>query len=226
MAERKMPVVEDYPSASIASEHKKEEEKDIIRVRRRKSVLKEIKGEFRGEDAPTVESYMSYILYDILLPTLRDLISDIGHGAIDMAMGTDGRRYRGRRDNRTYISYDRYWDRESPRRRARWADDDDDDDYRDRRRRKRGVPTNEDLDDFIFRTKDDAKEMLRKLRNRIDRYGDVSVAWYLDQMGETLAGDFTNEDWGWYNLDEDRVELKPAYGGGWRIIFPKIRPIN
>ena len=223
MAERKLPSVEDYPSAAIGTTEKPTDVKsDIIKVNKRKSVWKEVKSEFISEDAPSVGSY---ILYDILLPALRDLVSDIGHGAIDMAMGTDSRRHRrGRRDDRSYISYDRYWDRESPpRRRARWDEDDDDDDYRVRRRRKRGVPSNEDLDDFTFYTKRDAEEMLARLERRIDKYDCCPVAYYLDQMGETLPGDFVSEDWGWYNLDG--AKIKPAYGGEWRIIFPKIRPL-
>lgn len=222
MAERKLPSVEDFPSAAIGNnEAPKEKRKDIIKVRKRKSLWKEVKGEFISEDADSVGSYL---LYDILLPALRDLVSDIGHGALDMAMGTDGRRYRGRgrRDDRTYISYDRYWDRESPRRRARWQDDDDDD-YRDRRRNSRRVPSNEDLDDFIFDTKEKARRLLEDMQDRIDKYDDVSVGYLLDRIGESIPGDFVSDDWGWYNLDN--AKIKPAYGGGWHIIFPKMRPI-
>lgn len=219
MAERKMPSVEDYPSAAIG-ESKKEEKTDVIKVRKKRSVWKEVKGEFISEDAPSVGGY---ILYDILLPALRDLVSDIGHGALDMAMGTDGRRFRrGRREDRTYISYDRYWDRESPRRRSRW-DEDDDEDYRSRRRSSRRTPSNEDLDDFVFDTKKQAIKILTEMQDRIEKYDDVSVGFFLDRIGESIPGDFVSEDWGWYNLDN--AKIKPAYGGGWHIIFPKMRPI-
>lgn len=219
MAERKMPSVEDYPSAAIG-ENKKEEKPDVIKVRKKRSVWKEVKGEFISEDAPSVGGY---ILYDILLPALRDLVSDIGHGALDMAMGTDGRRFRrGKREDRTYISYDRYWDRESPRRRSRW-DEEDDDDYRSRRRSSRRTPSNEDLDDFVFDTKKQAIKILTEMQDRIEKYDDVSVGFFLDRIGESIPGDFVSEDWGWYNLDN--AKIKPAYGGGWHIIFPKMRPI-
>lgn len=223
MAERKLPSVEDYPSAAIGSSEKSPDEKnEIIKVRKKRSVWKEVKGEFISEDAPSVGEY---VVYDILLPALRDLISDIGHGALDMAMGTDGRRYRrggrGRRDE-TYISYDRYWDRESPRRRARWNDDEDDD-YVGRRRSSRRVPSNEDLDEFIFSDKKKALSLLAEMQDRIDKYDDVSVGYFLDRIGESIPGDFVSDDWGWYNLDNAKV--KPAYGGGWHIIFPKMRPI-
>lgn len=218
MAERKLPSVEDYPSAAIG-EKPVSDQKEIIKVKRKKSLWKEVKGEFISEDAPSVGSYL---LYDILLPALRDLVSDIGHGALDMAMGTDSRRYRrggrSRRDE-TYISYDRYWD-DRPRSRRRY---DDDDDYVSRRRTSRRVPSNEDLDEFVFPGKEKARRLLDEMRDHIDEYGDVSVAYLLGRIGEDIPGDFVTEDWGWYNLDS--AKLKPAYGGGWHIIFPKIRPI-
>ena len=95
MSERKMPSVDDYPSNANGVK-KKEEVKPVVRgsVKRKSSIWRGVRDEFISEDAPTVGSY---ILYDILLPALRDLISDIGHGALDMAMGTDNRRYRSRR---------------------------------------------------------------------------------------------------------------------------------
>ena len=220
MAERKLPSVEDFPSAAIGEDKPEKKKSDVIKVRKKKSLWKEVKGEFISEDAPSVGTYL---LYDILLPALRDLVSDIGHGALDMAMGTDGRRYRGRsrRDDRSYISYDRYWDRESPRRRARWEDDDDD--YRGRRRTNRRVPSNEDLDEFIFDSKDKARRLLEEMQDHIEEYDDVSVGYFLDRIGESIPGDFISDDWGWYNLNN--AKIKPAYGGGWHIIFPKMRPI-
>lgn len=222
MAERKLPSVDDYPSAAIGEDKPKEKSDDIIKVKKKRSVWKEVKGEFISEDAPSVGSY---ILYDILLPALRDLVSDIGHGALDMAMGTDGRRYRRNRRGRdeTYISYDRYWDYDRPSRRGRSRYDDDEDDYRGRRRSSRRVPSNEDLDEFVFDSKEKARRLLDEMQDRIDKYDDVSVGYFLDRIGESIPGDFVSDDWGWYNLDN--AKIKPAYGGGWHIIFPKMRPI-
>jgi hypothetical protein len=222
MAERKLPSVDDYPSAAIGEDKPKEKSDDIIKVKKKRSVWKEVKGEFISEDAPSVGSY---ILYDILLPALRDLVSDIGHGALDMAMGTDGRRYRRNRRGRdeTYISYDRYWDYDRPSRRGRSRYDDDEDDYRGRRRSSRRVPSNEDLDEFVFDSKEKARHLLDEMQDRIDKYDDVSVGYFLDRIGESIPGDFVSDDWGWYNLDN--AKIKPAYGGGWHIIFPKMRPI-
>ena len=223
MAERKLPSPEDFPSAAIGKDKPTEAQNEIISVRRKKSLWKEVKGEFISEDAPTVGSYL---LYDILLPALRDLVSDIGHGALDMAMGTDNRRYRSRgrsrRDDRTYISYDRYWDYEPPRsRRSRY--DDEDDDYRGFRRSNRRVPSSEDLAEFIFDSKKEAEDLLREMDEQIDRYDNVSVGYFLGRIRQDMPGDWAVENWGWFNLDT--AKIKHAYGGGWHIIFPKIKPI-
>ena len=81
MAERKMPSAEDYPSNAngVAKEMPPKEAPMKMRgkVSQRHNVFNDVKNEFISEDAPRVGSY---ILYDVLVPALRDLISDILHG--------------------------------------------------------------------------------------------------------------------------------------------------
>ena len=208
MSERKMPSVDDYPSN--ANGVKKEEVKPVVRgnVKRKTSIWRGVRDEFISEDAPTVGSY---ILYDILLPALRDLISDIGHVALDMAMGTDNRRYRSRRDDRSYISYNRYYDDRDRRKRDR-----DDERYEVRRR-------NRDFTDMVIEYREDAEDVLDRMCDYIERFGDVPVSYFFDLCGETVPGDFTKDDWGWTNLAGARVVK--AGRKGYMIDFPKVRPI-
>ncbi len=213
MAERKMPSVEDYPSNAngVKAEVRPTDVKPIIKgsVRQKSSIFKRVKDEFIHEDAPTVGSY---ILYDILLPALRDLVSDIGHGALDAAMGTDSRRYsrRGGGRDRSYISYDRYYDDRDRRKRDR-----DDERYEIRRR-------NRDLDEFIFERREDAEDVLDRMCDYLERYDDVPVSYFYDLCGETVPGDFTKDDWGWTSLGSAKVLRS---GRGYIIDFPKVRPI-
>lgn len=213
MAERKMPSVEDYPSASngIKSEDRiVDPVKMRGKVKAKRSFFKDVKGEFVSEDAPNIGNY---ILYDILLPALRDMISDIGHGALDMAMGTDTRRYSRdrRRDSRdSYISYNRYYDDRDRRRRDR-----DEERYESRRR-------NHDLDDIIFDYREDAEDCLDRMCDYLERYDSVPVSYLFDICGMTVPGDFTKDDWGWYNLSKAKVIRS---GGGYVIDLPKVRPI-
>lgn len=214
MAERKMPSVEDYPSNANGLEkveRKKEEVAPIIKgnVTKKSSVFRRVRDEFIHEDAPTVGNY---ILYDILLPALRDLVSDIGHGALDAAMGTNTRRYRSssRDRDRSYISYDRYYDDRDRRRRDR-----DDERYESRRRSR-------EFDDFVFERRDDAEDVLDRMCDYLERYGDVPVSYFYDLCGETVPGDFTKDDWGWTSLGSAKVVRS---GRGYYIDFPKVRPI-
>lgn len=209
MAERKMPSVEDYPSASNGVKNVVDPVKMRGKVKTKRSFFKNVKGEFVSEDAPNIGNY---ILYDILLPALRDLVADIGHGALDMAMGTDTRRYSRdrRRSNDSYISYNRYYDDRDRRRRDR-----DDERYEARRR-------NHDLDDIIFDYREDAEDILDRMCDYLERYDSVPVSYMCDICGITVPGDFTKEDWGWINLSSAKVKRG---NGGYYIDLPKARPI-
>lgn len=221
MSERRMPSVEDYPSAAIGE---KKETRPATRpkskVRHKKSIWKSVGDRFISED---VDEVGTSILDDILVPALRDLINDILHGAIDMTFG--GGSYRGsygrRGRSRSHISYDRMYDdrRYSSRRRR-----DDDYDDRDRRSRKR-LP---DCSEFIFDPRDfdrpsDAKcaaeDLLDDMADRIEEFGQVDMAWFLDQIGEDAEGLWNAEDWGWTNLSGVRV--RGSNRNGWYIDLPK-----
>lgn len=214
MAERRMPTTEEFPSNANGRIEKATDVIEPIKMKgktrtKRPSAWNSVKHEFMSEDGPDVGSY---ILYDIILPALRDLISDIGHGAIDAAMGTDSRRYSrgGSRDRRSYVSYDRYYDDRDRRRRDR-----DDDRYETRRR-------NRDLDDIIFEYREDADDALDRMIDYLERYDDVPVSYLYDICGMTVPGDFTKDDWGWTSLSGARVRKTR---GGWYLDLPRVRPL-
>ena len=224
MSERKMPSVEDYPSAAIGSGTESSPTRSKSKVRHKQSIWKSVGDRFISEDAEYVGSS---ILEDILIPALRDLINDILHGAIDMTFG--GGNYRGsynrRGRSRSHISYDRMYDdrRYSSRRRDR--DRYDDDDYDGGRRSRRRLP---DCSEFVFDPRDfdrpsDAKcaaeDLLDDMADRIEEYGKVDVAWFLDQVGEDVNGLWNAEDWGWTNLSGVRV--RGSNRNGWYIDLPK-----
>ena len=222
MSERKMPSVEDYPSSAIGSEETRPT-KPKSKVRHKRSIWKSVGDRFISEDAEYVGSS---IVDDILVPALKDLINDMLHGAIDMIFG--GGNYRGsysrRGRNRSHISYDRmYDDRRFSRRRDR------DDDYDDRRSRRRRLP---DCSEFIFDPRDfdrpsDAKcaaeDLLDDMCDRIEKYHQVDLAWFLDQIGEDLDGRWNAEDWGWTNLSGARV--RGSNRNGWYIDLPDYKEL-
>ena len=211
MSERKMPSVEDFPSNANSAKEDRGETKPIVKgnVKRKSSIFKSVRDEFVAEDAQSVGSYL---LYDILIPALRDLILDIGHGAIDSALGGDGRSYRRSSNRRgsSYISYNRYYDDRDRRRRDR-----DDERYETRRRSR-------DFDEFIFDRREDAEDVLDRMCDYLERFDDVPVSYFYDLLGETVPGDFTSDDWGWTNLSGARVRRAR---GGYIIDLPRVKPI-
>ena len=219
MSERRMPSVEDYPSNSIGSNKELTPSKSRSKVRHKKSIWKSVGDKFISED---VDYVGSSILDDILIPAIKDLINEILHSTIDMTFGGGG--YRGsysRRGSKSRIAYNRMYDdnRFSRRRRDR-----DDDDYDDRRSRRR-LP---DCSEFVFDPRDfdrpsDAKcaaeDLLDDMADRIEEYGQVDVAWFMDQVGEDIDGRWNAEDWGWTNLSGVRV--RGSNRNGWYIDLPR-----
>ena len=221
MAERKMPTAEDFPSN--ANGPKEELSAPPSKVaprslkgtahRKKSSVFNDIKDEFISEDAPRVGSY---ILYDVLLPALKDLILDIAHGAIDMAMGGGGRGY-GRNNGRSSISftpYNRYYYDDDRAYRKPYGR------ARDEGRRNRRDP---DPSSYTFRRKKDADDMLDYLCDCIDQYGEVEVGRFFDELGEDVSGMWNTEQIGWRSLGSAKV--LPAGGGEWYIDFPRMKQL-
>jgi len=213
MAERRLPNDEDFPSNSNTKPKAEPQEKtEALKLRGaakpKRSLWKEVKGEFIAED---VDSVGGYILHDILFPALRDLVSDIGHGFIDAAMGGKSPRYRSRRRDRddSYISYNRMYDDRDRRRRR-------DDDRYDRPRRIR------DLDEIVFDYREDAEDCLEALISYLERYDEVPVSYLYDKLGWTIPGAFTDDDWGWTNLSSARIR---PYRGGFRLELPRVKPL-
>ena len=222
MSERKMPSPEDYPSAAIGADNEtRPAKRQKSKVRHKKSLWKSVGDRFISEDAEYVGSS---IVDDILFPALKDLVNEILHSAIDMTFGGGGYRgsYSGRSSRgRSRIAYNRMYDdsRFSRRRRDR-----DDDDYDDRRSRRR-LP---DCSEFVFDPRDfdrpsDAKcaaeDLLDDMADRIEEYGQVDVAWFMDQVGEDIDGRWNAEDWGWTNLAGVRV--RGSNRNGWYIDLPR-----
>jgi len=218
MSERKMPSVEDYPSNAIGSEKDADERPALRgRVKKKSNIFKSVRDEFIAEDA---DNWAEDVVQNILFPTLHGLINDICHGIIDAIFDGGGeyrRSSRGRGRGGSYISYNRYYDDRDDRRRRRRRDRDyDDDDYVVSRR-------NIDFSEFRFEYKDDAEDVLDILCDRLEKYDEVTVAYFLDKIGKTVPGNWTVEDWGWTNLAGTKVRGNSR--SGWYIDLPRAKEL-
>lgn len=220
MSERKMPSVADYPSAANGSDKEKNRPNvPAVRgaVKKRSSIFRSVKEEFISEDAGSVGEY---ILREVMLPALKDLVLEIGHSAIDTAFnnGSSGYSRRGRRDS--HIAYNRMYrdPRRSSRRDREWDDDDD----RPRRRKVGNIY----FDEYLFRSRGDAEDVLYFLCDEIEEFGDCPVSRFFDKRGETIPGNFTEDNWGWTDLSGTKIK-RIRYDGDvwWWIDLPRLEQI-
>lgn len=185
----------------------KKEVRQITKGKQQKpSIAKQFADSFVAED---VENVKSYVLFDVILPTIKDTILDM----ISMAFYGDTYTTRGRhRPSGGYYSgnertrYNSYYKKDSDRERER-----------DRRYRRRSS----DAPDIIVDTREDAREVIDEMNDLIDEYDFVSVADLNDMVG--ITSEHTDEKWGWYDITGVRVKRAD---GGYLIDLPRPKSLD
>lgn len=182
------------------------------RVRTRKKPLrKRIAETFTGDDQVGV---MEYVLLDVLVPGVKDIIADVSTTAIERSLfGGDVRSSRRSRHGGSYTSYNRM---SNSSRRDRGGRGDRDDDRRDRRR-DRGHEQRE----YLCASRVEADEILDTMIECISKYDSVSKRDLLSMLGE--SHNYTDEDWGWYDLRGARVH---RVGRDYLIDLPRPEPLD
>lgn len=207
MTEKKNPKEEPVtldPSTfkSNANLSKKKEVKPVVQAsnvqKRKKSMSERFTSVFISEDAGDVKSYL---IFDILIPALKDTISDMIRGGIDALLyGSE----RPRNVNRggtggPKVSYQNYYD-----------------DTRSRSNRRGGYSggggqrvgrydrkANHDFRDIIFSNKRDAVAVLDALVGITIDY-EFATIMDLNELA-SLESNFTDNDYGWEDLRGARV---------------------
>lgn len=150
------------------------------------------------------KSISEWLLFDVIIPTLKDTAVTMLKGTVDMTFygKADPRKKSGAK-----VSYDRYYSGGASYGRT------------DEQRRSRG--TMYDYDEVVFETRNDAMSVLTAMEDVIDQYSWISVAGYYD-LCEISNHDYTAENYGWVNLrSADVVQLRD---GGWSIRLPRAIP--
>lgn len=165
-----------------------------------KSGVSKITDVFISEDASNVKSY---IVMDILVPAVKKAISDIVRDGIDMILYGESR---GRKSSSAsgYVSYRDY------------SRSDDRDRFRDSRSRSSYAH-----DDIILDSRGEAEEVLTRMDELIDTYGNVSVADLYDLVGK--SSEYTDNKYGWTNIrNAEPIRVRDGY----MLKLPKALPIN
>lgn len=165
-----------------------------------KSGVSKITDVFISEDAANVKSY---IVMDVLVPAVKKAISDIVRDGIDMILYGESR---GRKSSLAsgYVSYRDY------------SRSDDRDRFRDSRSRSSYAH-----DDIILDSRGEAEEVLTRMDELIDMYGNVSVADLYDLVGK--SSEYTDNKYGWTNIrNAEPIRVRDGY----MLKLPKALPIN
>ena len=133
-----------------------------------------------------VESVKSYILMDVLVPSIKRAISDIVCNGINMLLGEPSRGKSGSPGAK--VAYRQYYqDRDErpsynrPREQAQYS-----------------------YDDIVFETRGDAEEVLYRMEELLERFDVVSVADLFDMAG--ISCQYTDNKYGWTDLRNAHVE--------------------
>lgn len=189
-----------------SEEHKSNQSRKVTKgtVKVRQSLGKRLFRAFILEDAPSV---WNYILYDEIIPGIKDALSN----AFNMAMYGEVRsssKSRSRYSSESRVSYDKYYserDTRSGRDRNRASD------------RPRGI---NDCADQEFETLADANEVLQNMFEEVLDHDRVSVADFYDFVGVSDV-DYTANRYGWRQEHLEGLKPERVRGGGYILPLPK-----
>lgn len=183
--------------ASMASEEKDKLSPVIKKggiVSTKKPLSQKFAEAFMTEDTNDIKTY---ILMDVIIPGIKNTLLDTLEMAFFGTVSGNKKRRSGRRDNRTdYRSY--YESSSSSIRRERPE--------RDRRSRR---DDKLDYRNIILLDRGDTEEVIDQLRNRIKKYGAVSIAELFDLIDEPSTS--SDNNWGW--TDERDIGLRRVSRG-------------
>ena len=153
---------------------------------RKKTGARKVADVFISEDAANVKSY---IVMDVIVPAIKDVLSNVVKDSIDMILfgGTSRRGRDSRKSNAEYVSYNRFADRRDDRR------------YDSRS----SVASRYNYDDITLDSKAEADEVLERMDELLDTYGMVTVADLCDLVG--ISCEYTDNKYGWTNLRNAKV---------------------
>lgn len=192
---------DEYPGNSYTERIKKSArpEKEISPVvknkvtTRKKGLGEKFTDTFLSSDFETVKTS---VLFDILIPAAKDMLSDMTKGLIDGLLYGDrrgSRTYRDRGSSRVYRDYNSYYDDDRARRRR---DNSDNAPF--------ALSAKPKIEELIFATRGDAEEVLSNMIDLIDEYGVGTVKDLYAYAGKKT--DYTKEKYGWYDLSNASVE--------------------
>ena len=175
-----------YPTNSDRSKEKKTIE-PVAKARiKRESTARKVVGEIIREDARSVGET---VLWDVIIPTVKNLISDtVTRGIESMLYGGDSRP----RSRTSYSDYSGYSRPKGNRDRSA-----------DRRERRSARQVEPERNEIIFDSRSDANDVIDRMSDIIDQYGQASLADLNALIG--ASSNFIDDNWGWTDMGSFNV---------------------
>ena len=170
------------------AEEKKEIKQIVSGHVKEKSLAEKAGDVFLSEDTRTVKNY---ILWDVLIPAIKNSIADVIIGGIEMALfgSTRGRRSSssGGTSHVNYSSYSR----------------DDRRDISGRRVVNANRSSRYDFNNIVLDSRGDAEEVISSMEDLVRDYGEATVADLNSLVG--ITGKFIDNKWGWTDCRDFHV---------------------
>lgn len=171
-------------------------------VKIKKNRVREFADAFISEDISNVKTH---IVSDVLVPTIKNTIADIIIDSVRMIFGVAPNRKIGGSNTASKISYSNYYNGSNVT-----------------RSEEPKTRTGFDYDQIVLDRRD-AEEVLSRLDEAIDEYGQASVGDLYDALGVT-CDNYQINSYGWTNIAAARVV--PVRGGGFVLDMPKAMPLK
>lgn len=153
-------------------------------VKRKKGLGRKMAETFTGDD---VHSVGTYILFDVIMPAAKTMVSDAVSQGIERMLFGDGARRTSSKSGVGHTSYNRMYNAGASR----------DNRSSDRPTASR-TRVDHEFDEVILETRGEAEEVMDLLMDLIQNYDVVTVSDLYDSVG--ISGSYTNDKWGWTNL--------------------------
>jgi hypothetical protein len=179
-------------------------------VRRKKSLRKQFSDTFF---AGNFRSSAHYVVLDILLPEVKNLVLEIVNGGVEKLIFGDSRR-RGSTPPTSgptgYVSYNRYSGSMGSPRQSGPA-----------RAMSRQARARHQFDDIVLDERAEAEQVIDQLFDLVSKYGSATVADLYELVG--LASTHTDHKWGWEELMGAGVS---RVRGGYLLDLPDPEPLD
>jgi hypothetical protein len=177
-------------------------------VRRKKSLRRQFSDTFF---AGSFKTSAHYVVLDILLPEVKNLVLDVITGGFEKLIFGDSRR-RGsttpQSGNMGYVSYNRY--SSGPSRQTGPA-----------RAISRTARARHQFDEIVLDERAEAEQVIDQLFDLVSKYGSATVADLYELVG--LASTHTDHKWGWEELMGAGVS---RVRGGYLLDLPEPEPLD